>query len=93
MAPLIDQYILIPMNLWTHALSFDMIPSYQNVIYQGGHPLVSMGTTLCETRLSGGSDIEKKIFFFHFPPVRSLSNLKSLPFQEQIFNLNYCEDY
>ena len=59
MATLID-YILIPVDFWTiihaHAFGIDMISSnseYQNAINQSGHPiaLVSMVTTLCETRL------------------------------------------
>ena len=52
--------VLIPVDFGTiihaHALGIGMISStseYQNVINQSGHPiaLVSMVTTLCETRL------------------------------------------
>ena len=61
----LKQYMLID-----HALSFDMIPSdpevYQHVINQGGHPypivLVSMGTTLCETRLYSQLPIDQARF-------------------------------
>ena len=85
MATLID-YILIPVDFWTiiHALALgiDMISSnseYQNVINQSGHPiaLVSMVTTLCETRLyrrdSGAAT--RNILHLRLDAVKTLSVL------------------